>query len=221
LERDHIATLEDATEMVNLYRDALDRGECVVQEWRPMNMHSFTWTPYLNHEWDEVYPAQVDIKRLQELARRISEIPEGIEMQPRVAKIYSDRASMAAGDKPFDWGGAETLAYATLVDEGIPIRLSGEDTARGTFFHRHAVVHNQKNGSTYTPLAHVHNSQGRFRVWDSVLLCHRRAAYAGDLGSAVRRLRQRRSSGHRSVHQFRRTKMGPDVRLGHAVAARL
>jgi 2-oxoglutarate dehydrogenase E1 component len=169
LERDHIATLEDATEMVNLYRDALDRGECVVQEWRPMNMHSFTWTPYLNHEWDEVYPAQVDIKRLQELARRISEIPEGIEMQPRVAKIYSDRASMAAGDKPFDWGGAETLAYATLVDEGIPIRLSGEDTARGTFFHRHAVVHNQKNGSTYTPLAHVHNSQGRFRVWDSVL----------------------------------------------------
>ncbi|WP_213992774.1 2-oxoglutarate dehydrogenase E1 component [Sodalis sp. dw_96] len=169
LEHAHIASLEDATEMVNLYRDALDRGECVVQEWRPMNMHSFTWSPYLNHEWDEAYTSQVDVKRLGELARRISEVPDGVEMQPRVAKIYGDRALMAAGSKPFDWGGAETLAYATLVDEGVPIRLSGEDTARGTFFHRQAVVHNQKNGSTYTPLAHVHNGQGKFRVWDSVL----------------------------------------------------
>ncbi|AUH01549.1 2-oxoglutarate dehydrogenase E1 component [Prodigiosinella confusarubida] len=169
LEQQKIATLEDATELVNLYRDALDEGECVVEEWQPMDMHSFTWSPYLNHEWDEEYPHKVEMKRLQELARRISEIPEAIEMQPRVIKVYKDRAEMAEGRKLFDWGGAETLAYATLVDEGIPIRLSGEDTGRGTFFHRHAVVHNQKNGSTYTPLAHVHNSQGEFKVWDSVL----------------------------------------------------
>ncbi|WP_016683569.1 2-oxoglutarate dehydrogenase E1 component, partial [Yersinia pestis] len=134
----NIASLEDATEMVNLYRDALDHGDCVVEEWRPMNLQSFTWSPYLNHEWDEAYPSKVEMKRLQELARRISSAPEAIEMQSRVAKIYSDRALMASGEKPFDWGGAETLAYATLVDEGIPIRLSGEDAGRGTFFHRHA-----------------------------------------------------------------------------------
>lgn len=169
LEQEKVITLEDATELVNLYRDALDGGECVVEEWREMDMQSFTWTPYLNHEWDEPYPHKVEMKRLQELARRISEIPDAIDMHPRVAKVYADRAEMAQGNKPFDWGGAETLAYATLVDDGIPVRLSGEDTGRGTFFHRHAVVHNQKNGSGYTPLAHVHNAQGAFNVWDSVL----------------------------------------------------
>ena len=161
------ASAEDATEMVNLYRDALDAGECVVAEWRPMSLHSFTWSPYLNHEWDESYPATVEPKRLQELARRISQIPDAVEVQARVAKIY--RKEMAEGNKPFDWGGAENLAYATLVDEGIPVRLSGEDSGRGTFFHRHAVIHNQANGSTYTPLHHIHNGQGQFKVWDSVL----------------------------------------------------
>ncbi len=163
------ASAEDATEMVNLYRDALDAGECVVPEWRQMSLHSFTWSPYLNHEWDESYPATVDPKRLQELARRISQTPESVEVQARVAKIYNDRKEMAEGNKPFDWGGAENLAYATLVDEGIPVRLSGEDSGRGTFFHRHAVIHNQANGSTYTPLHHIHNGQGQFKVWDSVL----------------------------------------------------
>ncbi|KEA51913.1 2-oxoglutarate dehydrogenase [Mangrovibacter sp. MFB070] len=169
LEQNQIATLEDATELVNLYRDALDAGDCVVKEWRPMNMHSFTWSPYLNHDWDESYPNKVDMKRLQELAKRISTVPDAVEMQSRVAKIYGDRQEMAAGNKPLDWGAAENLAYATMVDEGIPVRISGEDAGRGTFFHRHAVIHNQTNGSTYTPLCHVHNAQGTFRVWDSVL----------------------------------------------------
>lgn len=169
LESEGVATQEDATELVNLYRDALDEGECVVPEWRPMSLHSFTWSPYLNHEWDESYPETVDMKRLQELARRISSIPEAVEVQSRVAKIYNDRKEMAEGNKLFDWGGAENLAYATLVDEGIPVRLSGEDSGRGTFFHRHAVIHNQQNGSTYTPLHHIHNGQGQFKVWDSVL----------------------------------------------------
>ncbi len=169
LQEEGVINGEDATEMVNLYRDALDAGECVVEEWRPMSLNTYTWSPYLNHEWDETYPATVDKKRLQELARRISQIPEGIEAQSRVLKIYRDRQEMAEGSKLFDWGGAENLAYATLVDEGVPIRLSGEDTGRGTFFHRHAVIHNQINGSTYTPLQHVHHGQGKFKVWDSVL----------------------------------------------------
>ncbi|XOD70433.1 MAG: 2-oxoglutarate dehydrogenase E1 component [Sodalis sp. (in: enterobacteria)] len=166
---DGIITLCEATEMVKIFRAMLDKGECVVKEWRKMNRDTFIWNRYLNHDWDEVYPAQVGSERLRALAQSISVVPADVEMQPRVAKIYHDRVAMARGEKPFDWGGAETLSYATLVDEGISIRLSGEDTARGTFFHRHAVVYNQRNGSSYTPLSKIHNRQGSFHVWDSVL----------------------------------------------------
>ncbi|MEG2827895.1 MAG: 2-oxoglutarate dehydrogenase E1 component, partial [Edwardsiella sp. (in: enterobacteria)] len=140
-----------------------------VAEWRPMTMHSVTWDPYLHHEWDEPYPHAVAPQRLQDLARCISRVPEAVEMQARVAKIYADRAEMAEGERPFDWGGAENLAYATLVDEGIPVRISGEDCGRGTFFHRHAVIHSQRDGAVYVPLENVHNGQGDFKVWDSVL----------------------------------------------------
>lgn len=164
-----IVTAGDVTEMVNMYRDAMDRGDCVVEEWREIGKASLTWEPYLNHDWNDDYANKVELKRLQDLARRISTVPEEVQMHPRVDKIYTDRAEMAEGKKLFDWGGAETLAYATLADEGVPVRLSGEDAGRGTFFHRHAVIHNQTNGSCYVPLMNVHNAQGRFNVWDSVL----------------------------------------------------
>ncbi|MCW2258165.1 2-oxoglutarate dehydrogenase E1 component [Providencia alcalifaciens] len=164
-----VVTADEVTEMVNLYRDALDRGDRVVEEWREMGLHSYTWEPYLNHEWDQDYKSTYDIKRLQELATKVSTVPAEIVTQSRVEKIYADRAEMAKGAKLLDWGGAETLAYATLVDEGVPVRLSGEDAGRGTFFHRHAVVHNQTNGSVYVPLQNIHNGQGVFNVWDSVL----------------------------------------------------
>ncbi|MDD9339414.1 2-oxoglutarate dehydrogenase E1 component [Providencia heimbachae] len=164
-----VVSANEVTEMVNSYRDALDAGNCVVEEYREMGLNAYTWAPYLNHEWDASYKSTIDIKRLTELATKLSTIPEGIVAQSRVEKIYADRLEMAKGEKLLDWGAAETLAYATLVDEGIPIRLSGEDAGRGTFFHRHAVVHNQTNGSVYVPLQNVHNGQGTFNVWDSVL----------------------------------------------------
>ena len=165
----NVVSAGEVTELVNLYRDALDAGECVVEEWRPMTLNSCTWSPYLNHEWDEDYPATVDQTRLKQMAVNLSQIPAEIEAQSRVKKIYNDRYEMAEGNKAFDWGGAENLAYATLVDEGVSVRLSGEDSGRGTFFHRHAVIHNQSNGSTFTPLHHVRKGQGVFKVWDSVL----------------------------------------------------
>lgn len=93
---------------------------------------------------------------------------EGIEMQSRVVKIYRDCAEMAVDNKPFNWGAAETLAYATLVHEGIPC-ISAEDVSFGIFFHRHAVVHNQKNSSICVLLANIYSGQDEFNVWDFLL----------------------------------------------------
>ncbi|QUN07070.1 2-oxoglutarate dehydrogenase E1 component [Shewanella yunxiaonensis] len=160
---------EEVTAMVNDYRDALDKGDCVVKEWRPMTLHTVDWTPYLNREWDEVYDATVPLEHLKELASKISDVPEGFKLQSRVEKIYSDRKSMAAGEKLLDWGAAETLAYATILELRKRVRISGQDSGRGTFFHRHSVLHNQNDGTTYLPLRNVADKQGPFDINDSVL----------------------------------------------------
>ncbi|CAM2784252.1 2-oxoglutarate dehydrogenase E1 component [Vibrio ordalii] len=161
--------IEIATQLVNEYRDALDHGEVVVKEWRPMVLHSVDWSPYIGHEWDMSWNSKVDLERLKELGNRICQYPESHKLQSRVDKIYTDRQAMVNGEKLLDWGMAETLAYATLVDDGKRIRISGQDSGRGTFFHRHSVLHNQSDASTYIPLANIHDKQGPFEVLDSVL----------------------------------------------------
>ncbi|MBP8080345.1 MAG: 2-oxoglutarate dehydrogenase E1 component, partial [Aeromonas sp.] len=160
---------ELATTLVNDYRDTLDRGERVSKEWRPMELHSVDWTPYLGHDWAMAYDSTVPMDHLKALGERISQYPATHVLQRQVEKIYEDRRLMAAGEKLVDWGFAETLAYATLVDKGSRIRFTGEDSGRGTFFHRHAVLHSQTDASTYTPLCNLHESQGPFEVYDSVL----------------------------------------------------
>lgn len=161
--------LETATQLVNEYRDALDHGEVVVKEWRPMAMHSVDWSPYLGHDWHIPWNSEYAMERLQDLGRRVCQYPESHVLHSRVEKIYQDRLSMISGEKMLDWGMAETLAYATLLDDGKRIRISGQDSGRGTFFHRHAVLHNQNDASTYIPLSQIHAGQGPFEVFDSVL----------------------------------------------------
>lgn len=160
---------ENVTQLINEYRDALDQGEVVVKEWRSMTMHSVDWSPYLGHEWNMPWDDKVSQERLVELGRRLCQHPESHKLQSRVEKVYRDRLSMVAGEKALDWGMAELLAYATLVDDGHRIRISGQDSGRGTFFHRHAVLHNQEDASTYIPLRHIHDKQGPYQVFDSVL----------------------------------------------------
>jgi len=151
------------------YRDALDKGEVVVDEHRPMRQHSVDWSPYIGNDWDVDYNYKVSIEKLKDLGLKITEYPEENKLNSRVAKVYQERLKMANGDKSMDWGFAETLAYATLVDEGTHIRLTGQDSGRGTFFHRHAVLHDQTDGSTYMPLNNLSSEQGQIEIYDSVL----------------------------------------------------
>lgn len=164
-----IITTEQEIEMVNNYRDALDNGERVVAEWREMDTAKMDWLQYLNYEWTDGYENKFPKDRFLTLAKRVCEYPDSVRPHPRVEKIYNDRKEMYQENKLFDWGMAETMAYATLLDEGTPVRLSGEDAGRGTFFHRHAVIHNQNDGTGYVPLTQLHAHQGHFEVWDSVL----------------------------------------------------
>ena len=156
-------------QLVTEYRDALDNGECVVKEKQAMQHHSVDWSPYLKHDWNTPYKAQYSKGRLVELGESISQYPQSQQLHARVKKIYADRLLMARGEKLSDWGFAENLAYATLLDSGYNIRLVGQDSGRGTFFHRHAVLHEQKEGQRYVPLQNISDQQGHFDIYDSVL----------------------------------------------------
>ena len=155
--------------LVSDYRAALDHGACVVEEWRPMTEHSVDWTPYLGHDWTAPYEGQISVEKLKDLGEKLCTFPEEHKLQSRVAKLYQDRRAMVAGEKPLDWGMAENLAYASIVDAGSNIRMTGQDSGRGTFFHRHAVLHGQDDASRYLPLQNVREGQGPFDVHDSVL----------------------------------------------------
>ncbi|VFP84584.1 2-oxoglutarate dehydrogenase E1 component [Candidatus Erwinia haradaeae] len=175
LQAEKIINQEDALKMVNAYRDTIDAGGHATPiahpVWHPMEYYSCTEVPshLRTHPIQYIDKKNIKLNELQKLATHISNIPDTVIMQSRVKKIYDDRSQMAIGNKLFDWGAAEILAYATLLDQGISCRLSGEDIGRGTFFHRHAIIYNQKDGSAYVPLQHINNNQGKFSVWDSVL----------------------------------------------------
>jgi 2-oxoglutarate dehydrogenase E1 component len=175
-------------ELVRQYRDLLDAGESVTSGVTVNNRHEddgpgADWTPYFGRVWDEPCVTAVDTETLRRLAGRLQRLPEGFELHPRVAKLMDDRRRMAAGALPLDWGFAESLACASLLDDGYPIRLSGQDSERGTFFHRHAVLHNQIDGGTCTPLSNLADGQPNFLVIDSLL--SEEAALAFEYGYAT------------------------------------
>ena len=156
---------------IDEYRNALDNGLHVVKSLvKEPNKELFVdWRPYLGHAWTARHDTSFDLKTLQELSGKLLEIPEGFVVQRQVAKIYEDRQKMQAGGLPINWGYAETMAYATLAFEGHPIRMTGQDIGRGTFSHRHAVLHNQKDAGTYIPLQNLYEGQPRFDLYDSFL----------------------------------------------------
>ncbi len=160
-----------AEQMVGEYRKSLESGTHVVKSLvREPNKSLFVdWAPYLGLEYSDVADTRVDLRHLQAIASRLEKLPDGFPLQKQVEKIIEDRAKMTAGAMPINWGYGETLAYATLLDQGYMLRITGQDVGRGTFSHRHAVLHSQKDGSTWIPLQHIKPDQPPFEIYDSLL----------------------------------------------------
>jgi 2-oxoglutarate dehydrogenase E1 component len=171
LVKEGILSESDASAMVEQYRQGLDEGRPQARASLGMigNKYTVDWSAYSQVDWTERVQTALQLRRLRALGQRIVTVPDGFTLHPRVAALMSNRARMIAGEMPLDWGCAETLAYAALLEDGFAVRLTGQDSARGTFFHRHAVLHDQNSDRTYIPLQHVAERQPRFEVIDSVL----------------------------------------------------
>jgi len=164
---------EKVNKFMQHYRDELDAGNCVVPGILKNENSSYAfhinWRIYENTDREIGAETAINMERLRLLCGQLEKRPADFELQPRVEKIMQDRHKMAAGALDLDWGFAETLAYASLVTEGFAVRLSGQDSGRGTFFHRHSVWHNQIDGSAYVPLRNMSDEQANFLVIDSLL----------------------------------------------------
>jgi 2-oxoglutarate dehydrogenase E1 component len=160
-----------ADAMVEKYREDLEAGNHVANALvlEPNKKMFVDWTPYLGHDYTDDWDTTFPIERLKELGTKMRELPEGFVMQRQVSKVIDDRFKMQTGEMPLNWGAAETLAYASILDDGYLVRLTGEDVGRGTFSHRHAKLHNQVDGSVYIPLCHIKENQPSNAIYDSLL----------------------------------------------------
>jgi 2-oxoglutarate dehydrogenase E1 component len=171
LETKSVIGATTASELQDAYRDRLDRGEPVPKSALGLigNEYTVDWLPYVHTEWDDPVDTTISPATVATLGEAITSYPPDLKPHGRVKRIMDDRAKMVSGDADMDWGFAETMAYASLLAEGHEVRLVGQDSGRGTFFHRHAVLHNQLNNHEYIPLEHIVDRKNAFRVIDSFL----------------------------------------------------
>ncbi len=171
LARRGLLTQAQQDEMTARYRDWLD--SCQKREPQPLKpaIHSFSanWYGLTNPHWSAPVSTALPRQKLAAYGEIISTLPPDVVAHPTIKRQLALRQDMAVGTQPIDWGMAEMLAYASLVDAGVGVRLSGEDSGRGTFSHRHAVVHHQTEARRYLPLQHIRAGQASFDVYDSVL----------------------------------------------------
>ncbi|NIC40106.1 2-oxoglutarate dehydrogenase E1 component [Aquabacterium sp. A08] len=162
-------------DMAKAYRAALDEGRHTVD---PVltnfkSKYAVDWAPFLGKKWTDAGDTAIPLTEWKRLAEKITTLPDTVTPHQLVKKVYADRAAMGRGEVNVDWGMGEHMAFASLVASGYPVRLSGEDCGRGTFTHRHAVIHDQNrekwNEGTYIPLQNVAENQAPFVVIDSIL----------------------------------------------------
>jgi 2-oxoglutarate dehydrogenase E1 component len=168
---ENIITPEQSIAMEQDYQNLLETGQVVSRPVLTGDHYQYTtqWNQFLNQSWNTPCDTTITMEQLRFCNDRLQLLPVGFELHPRVAKVMDNRRKMAAGAMPLDWGFAENLAYASLAAEKYNIRLTGQDVGRGTFVHRHAVLHNQINNTTYTPIKQVADDQGDVQIFDSLL----------------------------------------------------
>ncbi len=167
-----VISSDDDTKYEDEYRESLDRGDYVANSLvsEPNEDLFIDWGPYLGNDLIDDWDTSVDIEKLKGYGRKMAEMPKGYKLQRQVQKVVEQRLAMQTGEEPLNWGSAETLAYASLVDnDDIMVRITGEDVGRGTFSHRHSELYNMDNGSMYVPLAHMSETQARFATYNSLL----------------------------------------------------
>jgi len=153
-------------------RQRLEKGDPVVPHLVPSGQRKrfpVDWRRFLDQKWNQEVDTAIDAERFTWLGERLTTVPEHFKLHPRVDKIMEARRQMTAREQPLDWGFAELLAYASLVTEGYGVRLSGQDSSRGTFFHRHAALHDQETAAVHVPLKHISPEQKPFVIIDSLL----------------------------------------------------
>ncbi|MDG1292485.1 MAG: 2-oxoglutarate dehydrogenase E1 component [Pseudomonadales bacterium] len=158
-------------QMEDDYREALEHGDHVVKSLvkQPNEELFVDWTPYLAHDWEVRGDTRYPLEQLQQLAQTVNQVPDGFVLQRQVMKIIEDRIKMAAGAMAGNWGFGETMAYATLLEQGYPVRITGQDVGRGTFSHRHAVLHDQGTAEVCIPLENAIKEPATFEIFDSFL----------------------------------------------------
>ncbi|MGB4059845.1 MAG: 2-oxoglutarate dehydrogenase E1 component [Burkholderiaceae bacterium] len=162
-------------DMFKAYRSAMDEGRHTVDPVLTNFKSKFAvdWSPFLGKKWTDAGDTAIPQAEWKRLSEKLTKLPDSITPHQLVKKVYDDRAAMGRGDLPVDWGMGEHMAFASLVASGYPVRLSGEDCGRGTFTHRHAVIHDQSrekwDTGTYVPLQNVADNQAPFVVIDSIL----------------------------------------------------
>lgn len=166
-----VMTAAEVQRMQDNYQDLLDAGEIVSRPILDSKTYSYAnqWVEFLKKRWDTPCPTGISLDHLRFCNDRMQRLPNGFELHPRVAKVMENRRKMAAGAMPLDWGFAENMAYASLLLEKHSIRLTGQDVGRGTFVHRHAILHNQHDPSTHIPLKNLDSQQGQAYIYDSLL----------------------------------------------------
>lgn len=165
-----VLTQGDVDKILIDYTSKLDNGQSVIDitDDSVSRKYANDWSKY-SGDWRDPVKDNVSLDKLKQLADAVTTVPEDFTMQAQVKKAYADRVKMTQGELPLNWGYGEILAYATLLDAGHQVRLTGQDAGRGTFSHRHARLHDNLTGDTHTPLRHVSKDQAAFIVIDSLL----------------------------------------------------